>query len=68
MRIKVLCVIVAIAWVFMVNMLLITKVHYMVDVVGGIIFAVFAYRTFIRLAVYVDKIFSLPFVGGKKLY
>ena len=40
----------------------------MVDVVGGIIFAVFAYRTFIRFAKYVDKIFSLPFVGGKKLY
>ena len=52
----------------MVNMLLITKVHYMVDVVGGIVFAVFAYRTFIRFVQYVDKILSLPFVWGKMLY
>ena len=61
-------VIVAIAWVFMLNMLLITKVHYIVDIVGGIVFAVWAHRTFVRLVVYVDRIFSLPYVGGKKLY
>ena len=40
----------------------------MVDVVGGIVFAVFAYRTFIRFVQYVDKILSLPFVWGKMLY
>ena len=52
----------------MLNILLITKVHYMVDIVGGLIFSIWWYRTSIRYVRYVDRIISLPFVGGKKIY
>lgn len=40
----------------------------MVDIVGGLIFSIWWYRTSIRYVRYVDKIISLPFVGGKKIY
>ena len=40
----------------------------MVDIVGGLIFSIWWYRTSIRYVRYVDKVISLPFVGGKKIY
>lgn len=63
-----LSVVLGLSWCFMLNILLITKVHYMVDIVGGLIFSIWWYRTSIRYVRYVDRIISLPFVGGKKIY
>ena len=51
----------------MVNALLITKVHYLVDIVGGFVFSVWLYRTALRFVVYIDKAMSLPYVAGKWL-
>ena len=45
LRITSLTILVGLSWVFMVNMLLITQVHYLADIVGGIVFAVWFYRT-----------------------
>ena len=60
--------IVAVSWVFMVNVLLITEVHYVIDVVGGLVLSIWAYRTSIRGVKYVDKAISFPFKMGKKVY
>ena len=49
----------------MINVLLITKVHYLVDIVGGFVFSVWLYRTALRFVVYIDKAMSLPYVAGK---
>lgn len=48
--------------IFMMNLLLITKVHYVVDIAGGIIYAVWFYRLARLLVVYFDKLVSLPYV------
>ena len=59
---------VALCWVFVVNVLLITEVHYVSDVVGGLILSLWAYRTSIRVVGYVDRAISFPFKVGKKVY
>ena len=65
---RVLAILVFISWVFMLNMLLITKVHYLVDIVGGLIFSIWYYRLAIRIIVYFDKLLSLPYVLGNWIY
>lgn len=49
------------------NMLLITEVHYVADVIGGLVFATWFYRTSIRVVFYTDFFFSLPFLLVKKI-
>jgi hypothetical protein len=52
---------------YMANMLLTTEVHYSIDILAGILFALWFYRLAIRYVVYFDKLFSLPQVGWNKL-
>jgi membrane-associated phospholipid phosphatase len=51
----------------MINVLLITEVHYSIDVVGGLILSVWAFRTSKRIVEYIDKFISLPFKAGECL-
>jgi xanthine/uracil permease len=68
LRMKVMSILAAVSWFFMVNMLLITKVHYMADIAGGLIFALWFYWLGAKIVVYVDKLISLPYVLGRKIY
>ena len=61
LKLKVFSVLVGISWIFMLNVLLITKVHYMADIVGGLIFSLWFYRTAERIVIYFDKLLSLPY-------
>jgi hypothetical protein len=45
----------------MMNMLLITRVHYTIDVAGGIVFAYFFHKFCSKNIKYMDKILSLPY-------
>lgn len=47
--------------VYMMNMLIITRVHYTADVVGGLIFSVYFYWAVSYRLVWIDKLASLPF-------
>ena len=59
---------VALCWIFIVNMLLITEVHYVPDVVGGLVLSLWAYQTSIRTVKYVDCAISFPFKVAIKVY
>jgi hypothetical protein len=54
--------------IFMMNMLLITRVHYVADIIGGLVFAIWYHRTAIRCTLYIDKCLSLPFFIVKWIY
>lgn len=45
----------------MMNMLLITRVHYVVDIIGGLVFAIWYHRMATRVVLYIDKFLSFPF-------
>lgn len=45
----------------MMNMLIITRVHYTADVIGGLIFAVYFYWVVVEKLIWVDKLASLPY-------
>jgi hypothetical protein len=68
LNLRVAAVLVFLSAIFMMNLLLITKVHYVIDIIGGIIFAVWYYRQAIRITLYIDKLLSLPFYITKTLY
>lgn len=51
----------------MANMLLVTKVHYSIDIIAGIIFALWFYRLSERITYYLDYLFTLPKVGVAKI-
>jgi hypothetical protein len=53
---------------FMMNMLLITRVHYVIDIIGGLVFATWYHRTATRFVLYIDKLLSLPFWVVKWIY
>lgn len=53
---------------FMMNMLLITRVHYVPDIIGGLLFAIWYHRTATRVVYYIDKALSFPFFVGKWVY
>lgn len=53
---------------FMMNLLLITKVHYVVDIAGGLIYAAWFYRLTRRFVFYFDKLVSLPYVLIRWIY
>jgi hypothetical protein len=65
---RVLAVSVFVCLLFMMNMLLISQVHYVTDVAGGLVFSIWFYRTSIRTVLYTDKFISFPFWLGKKAY
>jgi len=48
----------------MMNMLIITRVHYTVDVIGGLVFSVYSYWVIGKLTVYIDMAISLPYKYG----
>jgi hypothetical protein len=52
----------------MMNMLLLTRVHYTIDIAGGLIYAFFFYGMAEKIVVYFDWLLSGPFVLGKKIY
>lgn len=52
----------------MMNMLLLTRVHYTIDIAGGLIYAFFFYGMAEKIVVYFDWLLSGPFVMGKKVY
>lgn len=54
--------------IFMMNMLLITRVHYVVDIAGGLIFAIWYHRTATRYVLYIDKFLTLPYFIVKWIY
>ena len=58
---KLLAVLSGLSCLYMVNMLLITQVHWMVDIIGGLIFSVWCYRTIQRVIGFIDMVVSLPY-------
>ena len=50
------------------NLLLITKVHYVVDLVGGLVFAIWYYWIAGFCVIYFDKLMSFPFFIVKWIY
>ena len=52
---------------YMMNMLTIVRVHYTIDIAGGLIFSIFWSRNVNPFIYYCDWIISLPYVAGKKL-
>lgn len=55
-----------ISLIYMMNMLLITRVHYTIDIAGGIFYAFFLYNFASRLIFYMDWVLSVPYLLGKK--
>lgn len=53
--------------VFMMNFLIISRVHYTVDVIAGLIFAVTSFRLTILILKYEDFLLSIPFYIGRKI-
>jgi hypothetical protein len=52
----------------MMNMLLITRVHYTIDVASGLVYAFFVYSLVERVVRYFDWLLSLPYLLGKKAF
>jgi hypothetical protein len=52
----------------MINMLLITKVHYTADIVGGLVFAIWLYWMGGKAVVYFDKVLSFPYTIVSWIY
>jgi hypothetical protein len=52
--------------IYMMNMLLITRVHYTVDVAAGLIYAFIFYGLAEQIVSYFDWLISLPYLLGKK--
>ena len=55
------------ALLYMANMLMTTEVHYSIDILAGILFAVWFYKNMRGITIYLDRAFSLPFVGWGRL-
>lgn len=54
--------------IFMLNMLIITRVHYVIDIMAGLIFAVTAFRLTILILKYLDYVLSVPFYIGRFIF
>jgi len=50
----------------MIVMLISCRVHYTIDVIGGIIFALFSYSMASKFFYYFDYFWSLPYLGYTK--
>jgi hypothetical protein len=57
--------------IFMLNMLIITRIHYTIDIIAALIFATTVYRLTYIIIKYIDFVFSIPFYviryGMKKI-
>lgn len=51
--------------VFMMNFLIISRVHYTIDIIAGLIFAVTSFRMTILIVKYEDYLLSIPFYIGR---
>ena len=51
--------------VFMLNFLIISRVHYTIDIMAGLIFAVTSFRMTILIVKYEDYLLSIPFYIGQ---
>lgn len=54
--------------VFMMNFLIISRVHYTIDVIAGLIFAVTSFRLTILILKYEDFLFSIAFYIARFLF
>lgn len=52
--------------IYMIVMLISCRVHYSIDVIGGIIFSLFFYKISENLVFYFDYFWSIPYLGYKK--
>lgn len=52
----------------MMNMLLITRVHYTIDVAAGLVYAFFVFSLIERVVSYFDWLLSLPYLLGKMAF
>jgi hypothetical protein len=50
---------------YMMNMLLVTRVHYTIDVAGGLVFAIFISKFIGKYLFYLDWLLSFPLLAGK---
>jgi len=53
--------------VYMMNMLVITRVHYTIDIGAGLLFACFFYKLCCDYVCWIDKFISIPYLIGKKV-
>lgn len=53
---------------FIINMVIVTRVHYVTDIVGALMFAIWYHRTVTRVLYYIDKTCSFPFFVAKWAY
>lgn len=56
-----------ISLLYMANMLTITRVHYTVDIAGGLLFAFFMHKNVRKIVYHCDWLLSRPFVLGCKV-
>lgn len=52
----------------MMNFLIITRIHYTIDVMAGLIFAVTAFRLTVLIVKYEDFLLSVPFYIGRWIF
>ncbi len=54
-------IIIFICLVYIMNMLIVTRVHYTIDVVGGLIFSVYSYWLIGQFTERIDRVISAPY-------
>lgn len=52
----------------MMNVLIITRIHYTIDIIAAIIFTVLIYRLVMNILKYVDYLFSIPYYLVRMAY
>ena len=65
---RLLAALALISLIFMINLLIMTKVHYTADIIGGLIFATFMHNLAAKTAFYTDKMISFPYWLSLKIY
>jgi hypothetical protein len=54
--------------IFMMNMLIITRIHYTADIMAALIFTAVVYRLVTLILKYIDYVFSIPFYIGRRVF
>jgi hypothetical protein len=67
LRLAIPSILAGLSLLYMMNMLLVTKVHYTIDILGALAFAFWFHRMASRYVAYIDKFLSLPYWIYKKL-
>jgi hypothetical protein len=55
------------ALIYMATMLMITEVHYSIDIIAGILFGIWFFRFAAKYTIFFDRLSSLPLVGWRKV-